>query len=79
MTLFSFRLVDDACYPYIGQPGHCKVRHYDSLSSAGCKLPTKVPRDHLYRVGPAYPLEGENDIMVEIKKSGPVIGSFLVE
>lgn len=43
----------------------------------GCQLPTKVPRDHLYRVGPAYSLNSETDIMIEIFESGPVQGKIL--
>lgn len=43
----------------------------------GCQLPTKVPRDHLYRVGPAYSLNNETDIMIEIFESGPVQGKIL--
>lgn len=42
----------------------------------GCELPTKVPRDHLYRVGPAYSLNNETDIMIEIFESGPVQGKI---
>lgn len=43
----------------------------------GCELPSKVPRDHLYRVGPAYSLNNETDIMIEIFESGPVQGKIL--
>lgn len=71
---FGNRLVDNDCYPYTGVAGHCKVRRTDTLSSAGCQLPTNVPRDHLYRVGPAYSLNNESDIMIEIFESGPVQG-----
>lgn len=69
-----FRLVDEECFPYSGKLEHCKVRRSYKLADAGCKLPTKVPRDHLYRVGPAYSLNNENDIMIEIMESGPVQG-----
>lgn len=44
----------------------------------GCQLPTKVPRDHLYRVGPAYSLNNETDIMIEIFESGPVQATMRV-
>lgn len=67
-------MVDEACYPYIAQSSHCKVHRNDTLSSAGCELPKNVPRDHLYRVGPAYSLNNESDIMAEILESGPVQG-----
>lgn len=68
-------MVDEGCYPYIAAPNQCKVRRGDSLSSVGCQLPIKVPRDHLYRVGPAYSLNNETDIMIEIMESGPVQGN----
>lgn len=71
-------LVDDDCYPYVGESGRCKVRRSDTLSSVGCQLPTKVPRDHLYRVGPAYSLNNETDIMIEIFESGPVQATMRV-
>lgn len=69
-------MVDEECLPYVGETSRCKVKRYDTLSSAGCKLPTKVPRDHLYRVGPAYSLNNESDIMIEIMESGPVQGKI---
>lgn len=68
------RLVDEACYPYRAESTHCRVRRTDTLSSVGCELPKNVPRDHLYRVGPAYSLNNESDIMIEIMESGPVQG-----
>ncbi|XP_031640799.1 uncharacterized peptidase C1-like protein F26E4.3 [Contarinia nasturtii] len=71
-------LVDEDCFPYAGKPSHCKVKRTDTLSSAGCQLPTKVPRDHLYRVGPAYSLNNESDIMTEIQESGPVQATMRV-
>lgn len=66
--------MDEECYPYSAVPGHCKVHRTSTLSSIGCKLPTTVPRDHMYRVGPAYSLNNETDIMIEIMESGPVQG-----
>lgn len=71
---FFISLVDDECYPYSAEASRCKIRRTDTLSSAGCKLPQKVPRDHMYRVGPAYSLNNESDIMAEIYESGPVQG-----
>lgn len=68
------RIVDDDCFPYIAAVNKCKIRRTDTLVSSGCKLPTKVPRRHLYRVGPAYSLNNETDIMIEIMESGPVQG-----
>lgn len=67
-------LADEGCYPYNAASTNCKVHRKSTLSSLGCELPTKVPRDHLYRVGPAYSLNNETDIMIEIFESGPVQG-----
>lgn len=69
-------MVDDECYPYIGVSDRCKVHRQDTLRSLQCTLPVKVPRDHLYRVGPAYSLRNETDIMNEIFESGPVQGNL---
>lgn len=69
-----YRVVNDDCYPYIAGVNKCKVKRTDNLITAGCNLPTKVPRNHLYRVGPAYSLNNETDIMIEIMESGPVQG-----
>lgn len=74
ITISGHSLVDEGCYPYIAAPAHCKVHRTSTLSSVGCQLPTKVPRDHMYRVGPAYSLNNETDIMIEIRESGPVQG-----
>jgi len=72
-------LVDEDCFPYTGKMEYCKVSRSDKkLSSVGCRLPTNVPRDHLYRVGPAYSLNNESDIMVEIWESGPVQATMRV-
>lgn len=72
--IYAHSLVDEECFPYIAAPGHCKVQRTSTLSSVGCQLPSKVPRDHMYRVGPAYSLNNETDIMIEIRESGPVQG-----
>lgn len=66
--------MDEGCFPYSAVPSHCKVQRTSTLSSIGCQLPTAVPRDHMYRVGPAYSLNNETDIMIEIMESGPVQG-----
>ncbi|XP_037043347.1 uncharacterized peptidase C1-like protein F26E4.3 isoform X2 [Bradysia coprophila] len=71
-------VVDDDCFPYIAASNKCKVRRTDTLASAGCRLPTKVRRNHLYRVGPAYSLNNETDIMIEIMESGPVQATMRV-
>lgn len=76
-SIFDFSLVDNDCYPYTAEPSRCKIHRLDTLSSAGCELPSKVPRDHFYRVGPAYSLNNESDIMIEILESGPVQGEYI--
>lgn len=75
---FNRSLVDEECFPYSAVPSHCKVQRTSTLSSIGCQLPTTVPRDHMYRVGPAYSLNNETDIMIEIMESGPVQGKNLI-
>lgn len=74
----SFRLVDEHCFPYIAASNQCKIRRSDDLMTAGCTLPTKVPRTDFYKVGPAYALNNETDIMIEIMKSGPVQATMKV-
>lgn len=72
-NIVNFRIVDEACFPYVPS-SRCKIRRTDTLASVGCELPTKVPRHELYRVGPAYSINNETDIMIEIFESGPVQG-----
>lgn len=71
---FFFSVVDEDCFPYIAGVNRCKVKRTDTLQTANCNLPTKVPRKQLYKVGPAYSLNNETDIMIEIYDSGPVQG-----
>lgn len=68
-------IVDDACFPYIEGTNRCRVRHTDTLSSVGCRQQTNVARRSLYKMGPAYSLRDETDIMLEIQTSGPVQGN----
>lgn len=56
----------------------CKVNRRDNLETIGCNLPSKVPRKTLYKVGPAYSLRNETDIMTEIFKYGPVQATLKV-
>lgn len=74
LLFFCFRVVDDECFPYVAAQNACKIHRLDTLLSAGCRLPSKVPRNHMYKVGPAYALNNETDIMIEIMESGPVQG-----
>lgn len=52
----------------------CKIGRKGNLLQSGCRPPTKVNRKSRYRVGPAYKLGNETDIMYEIIRSGPVQG-----
>lgn len=74
-----YRVVDSECFPYIAGANRCKVRRFDNLQTAGCQLPSNVPRKEFYRVGPAYSLNNETDIMIEISESGPVQGNFYIQ
>lgn len=71
-------VTDDDCYPYIAAQNKCKVRARDTLHTLGCERPTKVPRTDLYKMGPAYALNNETDIMKEIQTSGPVQATMRV-
>uniref|UniRef100_A0A1I8Q6H8 SMB domain-containing protein n=1 Tax=Stomoxys calcitrans TaxID=35570 RepID=A0A1I8Q6H8_STOCA len=66
-------VLDENCYPYVGDRETCKVYHKKrSLSSYGCRPAPGVDRDEFYTVGPAYSIRNETDIMAEIYNSGPV-------
>lgn len=47
------------------------------MEAAGCRPPANPLRKELYKVGPAYRLGNETDIMVEILTSGPVQGIII--
>lgn len=71
--------VDEDCFPYVAHKNKCFVRQgSDSLKKLGCTPPTKVPRKELYKMGPAYVLNNETDIMIEIQASGPVQATLRV-
>lgn len=67
-------LVDEECYPWSGKNDKCKLRKKTNLENAGCRAPENSLRTELYKVGPAYRLGNETDIMQEILTSGPVQG-----
>lgn len=82
MTQSRSSVVEERCYPYIGDyktSSKCKVaRGIRSLKAARC-LPQhsiEPPRLELYRTGPAYRIKSEQDIMHEILESGPVQGEL---
>ena len=74
--LLTFSGVDEDCYPYLAKVTNCRVpdKRASTLRSLGCSLPTKVARTDLYKMGPAYSLNNETDIMSEIFHHGPVQG-----
>lgn len=71
-------VVDENCYPYTAERTTCKIRHNKSLRAAGCRQSYYSERDEFYTVAPAYSLNNETDIMVEIMNSGPVQATMYV-
>ncbi|XP_076175124.1 putative peptidase C1-like protein F26E4.3 [Ptiloglossa arizonensis] len=78
MYMRKFGLVDEMCYPWRGRNEHCKLRKKTDLKNAGCSPPMNPLRTELYKVGPAYRLGNETDIMQEILTSGPVQATMRV-
>lgn len=76
--LRRFGLVDEDCYPWTGSQDQCRLRKRSNLRSAGCRNPPNPLRTELYKVGPAYRLGNETDIMQEILTSGPVQATMRV-
>ncbi|XP_055687453.1 tubulointerstitial nephritis antigen-like [Lutzomyia longipalpis] len=71
-------VANDECYPYEASRSKCRVHRGADLVSLKCQLPSKVPRQHFYQMGPAYSLNNETDIMAEIQRSGPVQATMRV-
>ncbi|XP_033327106.2 putative peptidase C1-like protein F26E4.3 isoform X1 [Megalopta genalis] len=78
MFMRKFGLVEEQCYPWTGTSEQCKLRKRTDLKTAGCMVPSNPLRTELYKVGPAYRLGNETDIMQEILTSGPVQATFRV-
>lgn len=80
MFVRKFGLVDDACYPWTGNQTTCRLPKKSTLTTARCApLPSQhTLRTELYKVGPAYRLKSEEDIMDEIMESGPVQATMKV-
>lgn len=74
----KFGLVEESCYPSTGSDEECKLRKRTDLRGAGCPPPSNSLRTELYKVGPAYRLGNETDIMQEILTSGPVQATLRV-
>src|SRR5690349_1323444 len=62
------------CYPYEANVGRCRAKKNDNLRTMSCNVPEERPLDGLYKMGPAYSLNNETDIMLEIFHYGPVQG-----
>lgn len=75
ISLHCSRLVDKECYPWTGRNDQCRLPRRADLKIAGCRNQPNTLRTELYKVGPAYRLGNETDIMQEILTSGPVQGS----
>ncbi|XP_034187639.1 tubulointerstitial nephritis antigen-like [Osmia lignaria lignaria] len=78
MFMRKFGLVDEHCYPWRASNDQCRLRKRTDLMGAGCAPPKNPLRTELYKVGPAYRLANETDIMEEILTSGPVQATMRV-
>lgn len=77
----SNSVADEECYPYqaLAAPqAACRVepRSNSNLKTLKCNIPDYRPTENLYKMGPAYSLYNETDIMYEIKNYGPVQGEM---
>nr|CAD7401233.1 unnamed protein product [Timema cristinae] len=80
LYLRKFGVVSEECYPYQssgGETGRCRLPKNGNLVSASCR-PLLKSRTDFYKVGPAYRLGDEQDIMYEIMESGPVQATMKV-
>lgn len=68
-----FSVTDEDCYPYEASVGRCRAKKNDNLRTLQCALPDDR-HDGFYKMGPAYSLNNETDIMFEIFHYGPVQG-----
>lgn len=75
----KYGVVDEPCFPYTGSNyTRCSIRRIGSLAEAHCIPPRYSERTGRYKVGPAYRLGNETDIMYEILRSGPVQATLRV-
>ncbi|KAF2893995.1 hypothetical protein ILUMI_12178 [Ignelater luminosus] len=78
LFLRKFGVVDENCYPYTGHDEKCRIPKKGNLLTSRCAPPYDVDRKEKYKVGPAYRLGNETDIMYEIIQSGPVQATIKV-
>lgn len=71
----SNSVADEDCYPYEAAVGRCRAKKNSNLRTMQCEIPSNN-RDSLYKMGPAYSLNNETDIMWEISTYGPVQGDI---
>lgn len=66
----------EMCYEYKAEVDRCETKRNDNLRAIcdSDQLERIFPRDYYYKMGPAYSLNNETDIMWEIKNYGPVQG-----
>ncbi|XP_048518010.1 tubulointerstitial nephritis antigen-like [Dendroctonus ponderosae] len=75
----KYGVVDEDCFPYTGNNNTiCSIRRFGPLRASGCTPPRYSERTGRYKVGPAYRLGNETDIMYEIMRSGPVQATLRV-
>lgn len=73
-------LVNEECFQYQEKETACRfrLRGNNTLRTMRCRIPSSRPSEELYKMGPAYSLRNENDIMWEIYENGPVQGKLLI-
>ncbi|XP_063542171.1 uncharacterized peptidase C1-like protein F26E4.3 [Cydia strobilella] len=64
-------LVEEKCFPYTAKAERCPYQPHGDLIQDGCR-PKDPRRTSRYKVGPPYRLLKEEDIMYDIRESGPV-------
>ncbi|XP_050293060.1 tubulointerstitial nephritis antigen-like [Anthonomus grandis grandis] len=75
----KYGVVDESCFPYTAAGNTvCSIGRVGSLISTGCTPPKYSSRVDRYKVGPAYRLGNETDVMNEIMLSGPVQATMKV-
>ncbi|XP_075209777.1 secreted Wg-interacting molecule [Lycorma delicatula] len=73
----KFGLVTEECYPWEGYRTRCVIPKRKHAKESRCVSP-QMQRSPLHRVAPVYRIAGEQDIMYEIQKSGPVQATMRV-
>lgn len=70
-------VADEDCYPYLAKVDRCRATKTANLRTMQCELQPSG-RETLYKMGPAYSLNNETDIMWEIFNYGPVQATMWV-